>query len=464
VWYRWTAPASGTVDLDLCETNFDTLLSVYTGGSLGSLKRVKDNNNNSACPPGTWGSKLTFEAAAGTVYNFAVSGAGGARAGLFTLKLNLAVDNTPPPTPVITSPTNTPLLREGAVTVTGTAEPNSTVRLREGEELRGGAQAGSSGAWTAQLTGISDGSHTYVAEAQDKAGNTSAASNSVTITMDSTAPDTTITSGPSGSTNSTTATFGLSSEVGASFECRLTRNGEEPSTFAPCQSPKSYSSLERTGYTFEVRAVDVAGNPDPTPASRSWTISPAPASCTKTGTSGNDVISGTSGDDVICAGAGNDTVKGLGGNDILRGEAGNDKLLGGVGDDTLDGGLGTDTASYSASLTAVTASLATNTASGEGSDTFSTVENLLGSSKADTLTGSGANNTLTGGGGNDTERGGAGKDKVVGSGGADNLFGEDGSDTVNSKDGVSGNDRLDGGAGTDTKVTDTKEASIVGFP
>jgi Ca2+-binding RTX toxin-like protein len=53
---------------------------------------------------------------------------------------------------------------------------------------------------------------------------------------------------------------------------------------------------------------------------------------------------------------------------------------------------------------------------------------------------------------------------VVGGGGADILKGEDGADTVNSKDGVSGNDVLDGGAGTDTKVTDTNEKSIVGFP
>jgi Ca2+-binding RTX toxin-like protein len=49
---------------------------------------------------------------------------------------------------------------------------------------------------------------------------------------------------------------------------------------------------------------------------------------------------------------------------------GNDTLLGGTGDDTLNGGTGTDSASYSESLTAVTASLDTNSATGEGSDTF----------------------------------------------------------------------------------------------
>jgi hypothetical protein len=189
-----------------------------------------------------------------------------------------------------------------------------------------------------------------------------------------------------------------------------------------------------------------------------------PPSCTIRGTSAEETISGTSGDDVICGGEGSDTMEGLGGNDTLRGEGGADKLIGGVGNDTLDGGLGTDTASYSPSLTAVTASLATNSSTGEGSDTFLGLENLLGSSKTDTLTGSTTNNKLTGGGGNDTERGGLGNDQVIGSGGADFLYGEGGDDTVNSKDGVSGNDTLSGGAGTDTKITDATEKSIVGFP
>jgi len=99
--------------------------------------------------------------------------------------------------------------------------------------------------------------------------------------------------------------------------------------------------------------------------------------------------------------------------------------------------------------------MATNASTGEGSDTFLGVENLLGSSKADTLTGSATNNKLTGGGGPDTEQGGSGNDTLLGSGG---------DDEINSKDGVNGNHSLDGRAGTDTKVTDTTEKSIVNFP
>jgi glucose/arabinose dehydrogenase/PKD repeat protein len=219
-----------------------------------------------------------------------------------------------------------------------------------------------------------------------------------------------------------------------------------------------------------------------TPSTYTATFTATSRACTQTGTSAGETLTGTPGDDVICAGAGNDTIKGLEGNDTLKGEGGADKLYGGVGDDTLDGGKGADTADYSGSATAVSASLATDSATGEGSDTFLGVENLVGSRMDDALIGSGANNTLNGGsgadtlsgqdgadkltgaGGNDTLHGDLGNDTVVGSGGADQHFGDDGDDAVNSKDGVSGNDSLDGGPGTDAKTTDATEKSITGFP
>lgn len=39
VWYRWTAPTNGNVVIDTVGSDFDTLLAVYTGSSVGS--RVK---------------------------------------------------------------------------------------------------------------------------------------------------------------------------------------------------------------------------------------------------------------------------------------------------------------------------------------------------------------------------------------------------------------------------------------
>jgi subtilisin-like proprotein convertase family protein len=85
---------------------------------------------------------------------------------------------------------------------------------------------------------------------------------------DTTAPDTTITSGPSGLTRSTSAAFGFSSsEAGSSFECKL-----DSGAFAACISPKSYTNLKNGRHVFRVRAIDAAGNVDPTPAVRAWTV------------------------------------------------------------------------------------------------------------------------------------------------------------------------------------------------
>jgi Ca2+-binding RTX toxin-like protein len=207
---------------------------------------------------------------------------------------------------------------------------------------------------------------------------------------------------------------------------------------------------------------DLAGNPLVTDKFWSFTTT-TQVSCTITGTSSGEALTGTSGDDIICAAGGNDTLKELGGADILKGEGGSDQLYGGPDNDTLDGGLSIDTANFSDSLTPVSASLATNTATGEGSDTLVATENLAGSPYNDTLTGSGTDNTLRGGVGADTEHGGEANDSVIGGGGADNLYGDDGDDIVNSQDGVNSNDSLDGGGHVngDSCLTDASEEAII---
>lgn len=94
----------------------------------------------------------------------------------------------------------------------------------------------------------------------------------------------------------------------------------------------------------------------------------------------------------------------------------------------------------------------------------SAAETLIGTSGADVICGKGGNDTIEGRGGNDVLLGGGGSDQVKGNAGADGLYGQEGNDALDSRDGVSGNDSLDGGAGTDTRVTDTTEKSVVGFP
>ena len=116
-------------------------------------------------------------------------------------------------------------------------------------------------------TGLANGSHTFLVRATDAAGNTDASPASFTWTVDTVAPDTTITSHPAASTNATDASFGFSSEAGASFACSL-----DAGAYAACSSPKAYSGLASGSHTFSVRATDAAGNTDASPASFTWTV------------------------------------------------------------------------------------------------------------------------------------------------------------------------------------------------
>jgi hypothetical protein len=85
---------------------------------------------------------------------------------------------------------------------------------------------------------------------------------------DRTPPQTTITSGPSGTVSAQDASFSFSSsESRSTFQCRL-----DGAAWSACTSPKLYSGLTAAAHRFEVRAIDRAGNVDPTPAARDWTI------------------------------------------------------------------------------------------------------------------------------------------------------------------------------------------------
>jgi uncharacterized delta-60 repeat protein len=91
-------------------------------------------------------------------------------------------------------------------------------------------------------------------------------------TGDQTAPQTTINSGPSGTTSETTPTFTFSStEVGSTFACRV----DSGATVA-CSSPYTTNFLPDGPHSFEVRASDPDRNLDPTPDARAFTVSTFP--------------------------------------------------------------------------------------------------------------------------------------------------------------------------------------------
>jgi len=82
LWWRWTAPHSGSVTIATAGSSFDTVLAVYTGASMNSLAEVASNddfgNENT--------SSVTFQAVGGTTYRIAMDGYNG-RSGNYELAI-----------------------------------------------------------------------------------------------------------------------------------------------------------------------------------------------------------------------------------------------------------------------------------------------------------------------------------------------------------------------------------------
>ena len=169
------------------------------------------------------------------------------------------------------------------------------------------------------------GSKTATLTVTDNAGNTSTKTVTTNVVApDTTQPDTTITDGPPASTTATGATFSFTSTKSpATFECKL-----DAGSFAACTTPKAYSGLAVGSHTFSVRAKDGAGNQDPTPAARAWTIA-APG--TDPGTGGGNGGNTGSGD----SGSG-----GAGGGGDPGGGSGNSGAPAGVATDGSDAPAG----------------------------------------------------------------------------------------------------------------------------
>jgi hypothetical protein len=142
-------------------------------------------------------------------------------------------------------------------------------------------------------TGLADGEHTFTVAATDTAGNTDPSPATRTWTVDTTVadtdpPETTITGGPTGTVNSSTAQFTFSSDEPGTFTCTL--DGAP----APCSSPRSYFGLAPGLHTFTVAAADAAGNEDGSPAVRTWTVDTVAPRVISTKPSGKKVSRGAS--------------------------------------------------------------------------------------------------------------------------------------------------------------------------
>jgi hypothetical protein len=74
VWWKWTAPGSGSTTITTLGSNFDTVLAVYTGSAVNALTAVVSNDDVQDGVIRT--SSVTFNAVSGTTYSIAVDGWG----------------------------------------------------------------------------------------------------------------------------------------------------------------------------------------------------------------------------------------------------------------------------------------------------------------------------------------------------------------------------------------------------
>ena len=117
------------------------------------------------------------------------------------------------------------------------------------------------------LTELTLGTHTLRVRALDETDlfDPTPASYTWTIVPE---PQTHITSGPPDTTTDTSATIAFSTtSVATRFECSL-----DGGTFETCSSPHTYSGLAIGWHWVAVRAVDVAGHVDMSPALHNWTV------------------------------------------------------------------------------------------------------------------------------------------------------------------------------------------------
>ncbi len=266
VWYSWTAPAGGTTTLTTRGSDYPSAaISVHTG-SPPSATPIAGNYS---------GYDVTFNATAGTTYRIRVHTYVTPWAALpFQLSWNKAGSDTVAPHVEIARPTPGKYLR-GTQQLTAYAYDRQEIKqpvefLVNGAPLGTDSWGGSSHYFSTywDTTKVADGPVQLAARATDAFGNvgTSAA---VTVNVDNTRPATSITSGPTGTTSSRTATFAFSAgEPGAWYSCRI--DGDWG--WFGCDESLVIEHLEDGPHTLDVRAIDRAGNRDLVAARATWTV------------------------------------------------------------------------------------------------------------------------------------------------------------------------------------------------
>ena len=169
-------------------------------------------------------------------------------------ELEAGQDTTPPETTIDAGPSG----------LTTDSTPTFSFSSNEaGSTFECSVDGGSFSPCSSPLTtaSLGDGAHTFAVRATDAAENVDLTPAQRAFTVDTAPPNTAIDSGPSEPSTDKSPTFVFSGEAGSRFECSI-----DGGAFASCTSPFTTGDLPVGKHTLAVRAIDSAGNPDPTPS------------------------------------------------------------------------------------------------------------------------------------------------------------------------------------------------------
>jgi Glycosyl hydrolase catalytic core len=161
--------------------------------------------------------------------------------------VDVRIDGGPAPGSVVNDPT--PRFRFSS------SDAAANFKCRVGGSAAPWSDCGSGGSGAFTTSHLRDGHHLFAVMALDGPDSQTA---SRSFTVDTTAPTTTISSGPANGAASSDPSPSFSfhaNEVGSRFQCRL---GSHP--FANCSSPHSIGPLADGSHEFRVRAIDSVGN------------------------------------------------------------------------------------------------------------------------------------------------------------------------------------------------------------
>jgi len=296
---------------------------VFTGtAEAGASVTLYDTNGTTALGTatadgsGNWSiTASTLSAGSHTITAKATDIAGNVSVASSGLAVTIDTSAAAPSTPDLAAGSDTGVTTDNITSITtptftGTAEANATVRLydTDGTTVLGTATADGSGNWSITSSTLSAGSHTITAKATDAAGNVSAASSGLVVTIDTTAPSAPVVTGITTDTG-TSATDGITNDqsliINGTAEANSTvevfKGGVSIGT-ATTNGSGAWSfdytgtTLAEGSYTFTAKATDVAGNVSALSSGLTVTIdTTAPAVPAVTGISTDTGVNSTDG-------------------------------------------------------------------------------------------------------------------------------------------------------------------------